>query len=185
VELLIFALFSAVALACAVGVILARNPVHCAIFLLTALFAVAGLFAVLWAEFLAVVQLLVYAGGVMVLFLFVIMLVDLDRRGLAAEVGRVAARPSRAQRWVFALAAIALAVGIGRLFAAAVAPPPPGTSALEQAMRGPFQDQGAVLGNIGYVGQVLYTTYLLPFELASVLLLVAMIGAAVLARRSN
>ena len=75
-ELLIFGILAVIALAGAAGVVLLRNPVHCAVCLLATFFAVAGMFGVLWAEFLAVVQLLVYTGGIMVLFLFVIMLVD-------------------------------------------------------------------------------------------------------------
>ncbi len=183
-ELLIFGLFAVIALAASLGVIVARNPIHSAIFLLAALFAVAGLFAVLWAEFVAVVQLLVYAGGVMVLFLFVIMLVDLDQRGLAADVGRLARRPSRGQRVVFSVAALALAVSLGAVLFRSGPAATPERAAVEQALRGPFQ-AGGVLGNIEWVGQVLYTSYLAPFELASVLLLVGMIGATVLARRSD
>ena len=184
-ELFIFAVFALVALAGAAGVILARNPVHGALSLLVALCAVAALFAVLWAEFLAVVQLLVYAGGVMVLFLFVIMLVDLDQRGLAAEIGRLAPRPSAAQRAVFSGVAVALAALLAWMMSRSVMRVSPARPELEQALRGPFQADGGPLGNTEWVGQVLYTWYLIPFELASVLLLVAMIGATVLARRSE
>ena len=182
-ELLIFGFFALLALLGAVGVIVSRNPVHSAIYLLVALFSVAALFAVLWAEFLAVVQLLVYAGGIMVLFLFVIMLVDLEQRGLDVEAGRVAGHTSRGVKIAGVGATGVFAVGVGWLMTRALPAFPADGTVLKTAMQGPFQADGMVLGNIAWIGQQLYTSYLLPFELASVLLLVAMIGATVLARR--
>ncbi len=184
-ELLVFGIFGVIALGCGLGVILARNPVHCAIYLLGTLFSVAGMFATLWAEFLAVVQLLVYAGGIMVLFLFVIMLVDLEQRGLAIEAGRIANRIGTLHRWLWGSAAGVLAIALGMALSRAVLPHATEQGALMTAMRGPFAGDGAVVGNVEYVGQLLYTSYLLPFELASVLLLVAMIGAIVVARRED
>lgn len=183
VELFIFAVFALLALASAAGVILLKNPVHSAISLLVALCGVAALFALLMAEFLAVVQLLVYAGGVMVLFLFVIMLVDLEQRGLDREAGRIAPRPSIPARISWSVLALITAGGLGWILSRAAARPGPAPAALDAALRGGFGQDGRVLGNIEQVGQLLFTQYLLPFELASVLLLVAMVGATVLARK--
>ncbi len=182
-ELLVFGFFALLALVGAVGLLLKKNPVHCALFLLLTLFAVAAMFAALYAEFLAVVQLLVYAGGIMVLFLFVIMLVDLEQRGLDSEMGRIGVKPSRRWRFLWGVFAVLLAVALGALLLRATNPPQPDAATLTQSLQGPFGADGRALGNIEWVGQLLYTAYLLPFELASVLLLVAMIGATVVARR--
>lgn len=183
VELFIFAVFALLTLASAAGVILLKNPVHSALCLLVALCGVAALFALLMAEFLAVVQLLVYAGGVMVLFLFVIMLVDLEQRGLDREAGRVAPRPSVPARIAWGVLALITAGGLGWVLSRAAARPAPAPAALDAALRGGFGSDGQVMGNIEQIGQLLFTQYLLPFELASVLLLVAMVGATVLARK--
>jgi NADH-quinone oxidoreductase subunit J len=185
VELLVFGFLALLALIGAVGVIFKKNPIHCAVYLLLTLFAVAAMFAVMWAEFIAVVQLLVYAGGIMVLFLFVIMLVDLDRRGLDDEMGRIGTKPSRLHRTIWALIAVALAVALGYIISRAGVRPYPTHNALKEALQGPMSPDRTVLGNVEWVGQLLYTSYLLPFELASVLLLVAMIGATVVARRQG
>lgn len=182
-ELFIFAVFALLTLASAAGVILLKNPVHSALCLLVALCGVAALFALLMAEFLAVVQLLVYAGGVMVLFLFVIMLVDLEQRGLDREAGRVAPRPSVPARIAWGVLALITAGGLGWVLSRAAARPAPAPAALDAALRGGFGSDGQVMGNIEQIGQLLFTQYLLPFELASVLLLVAMVGATVLARK--
>ena len=180
-ELVTFALLGALAVGCALGVIAARSAVHSAVFLLVSLASVAALFVVLWAEFLAVVQLMVYAGGVMVLFMFVIMLVDLERRG--AEGGdRLKAKPTRPMKWVWTLMAVLL---VGLLLTVVLldrpASGPVGEEAVRQALQGGFAEDGVLIGNTERIGVLLYTSYLIPFELASVLLLVAMIGAVVLA----
>jgi NADH-quinone oxidoreductase subunit J len=183
-ELLVFAFFAAVTLLGAVGVVVVNSPVRSAIFLLTSLGAVAGAFVVLWAEFIAVVQLMVYAGGVMVLFLFVIMLVDLERRDDAAAAGRIGLRPHRAQRvtgWVLAV----LFGGAIVALLARLALPAAAESAVVATLRGPFAADGRVLGNTEHIGTLLYTDYLVPFEVASVLLLVAIVGAVVVARRET
>lgn len=184
-ELLLFAMFALIVLAGAVGVIVCRNAVHSAIFLLAALFAIAALFAMLWAEFLAVVQLLVYAGGIMVLFLFVIMLVDLEQRGFDMEKGRVGVHPSVPQKWLFGGIAVVTTVMLGILLTGGLPPMAPTPDALKAAVQGPFAADGRVMGNIEWIGQLLFTSYLLPFELASLALLVAMIGATVIARKDS
>ena len=143
-------------------VILSRNPIHSAIGLVTSFLAIAALYVVLHAEFVAAVQVLVYAGGIMVLFLFVILLVNLRER-----------TPLRLRlRGVLSAAAGALALGAMLLAAT--------RGRISDAPLGvPAGDEG---GNLQAVGSALFRDALLPFEIASVLLLVAMVGAIVLAR---
>lgn len=161
---LMFYLLAAVAIVSAVLVVTRRNPVHSAIFLIITLLSVALLYVQLHAEFLAAVQIILYIGGIMVLFLFVIMLVRLD----------VAARQAPFnQQWMVAglatillLAELLVVIYVGR-----------GTAALPQASAGALQP------NTELIGRTLFQTYLLPFEIASLLLLVAMVGAVLMARR--
>ncbi len=152
---------AALALFAGIMVVSRKNPVHSAVFLVFGFFCVAGVYITLSAEFIAAVQVLVYAGGIMVLFLFVIMLVPLRTR----------VRPLRLKQGAAALLLAAL-VGSAVLV---VYDQVRGTETAGEA--------GAPLGSIESIGTELYTRYLLPFEVASVLLLVAMIGAIVLARR--
>lgn len=159
-----FYLLASLAVVSAVMVVTRRNAVHAALFLVLTFFCVAGIYVVLSAEFLAAVQVLVYAGGVMVLYLFVIMLVPLQAAPSRPPVRHVAG--------ALLLAAL-LATSLVTYFWNA---PPAGGSF---AMSAP----GGGGGNIEAVGMELYRRYLLPFEIASVTLLVAMIGAVVLARK--
>jgi NADH-quinone oxidoreductase subunit J len=159
-----FYILASVCAVSAVMVVTRRNPVHAALFLVLAFFCVAGIYVVLSAEFLAAVQVLVYAGGIMVLFLFVIMLVPL-------EGTRLSVPPVRHVGMSLAAAALLAAVLIS-VFWKAPSPPFLGSTAALTA--------GG--GNMEAVGMELYQRYFLPFEIASVLLLVAMIGAVVLAR---
>ena len=171
-QLLIFYLLAGIAVACAVGVITRKNPVHSALFLVVAFFAVAGIYVVLEAEFLAAVQVLVYAGGIMVLFLFVIMLVDLEERGRQPR----APLAPRALHMVAAVGLPVLTIGaILTVYRALGKVPGWGVSGDTAILR----DHG---GNLESVSVALFQYYALPFELASVLLLVAMIGAIVLAK---
>jgi NADH-quinone oxidoreductase subunit J len=140
------------------------NPVSSALALVVTLCAVAGLFLSLGAQFIAMVQVIVYAGAIMVLFLFVIML--LQMRG-APRGGRQVFGP----RVLGALLGAGLFVQLGTIMAAATYPGGPG----EAAFFGP--------NNTLEIGKVLYSRYLVPFEVTSVLLLVALVGAVVLAKR--
>ncbi len=166
---IVFYCMAACTVAGAAGVIGLKNPVHAALSLLATFLAVAGLFVLMHAEFLAAVQILVYAGGVMVLFLFVIMLV------------RVRTIPQEPQ---YVRGLLPAAVGLGVLLAvlvgvgvwAAVQGNPADGAVLRQV-------QGATLGNTEAVGWNLYRDYLLPFEVVSIVLLVAMIGAIVMGRK--
>ncbi len=167
-ESIAFYTLAALILGFAILVITARNTVHSVLFLVVNFLFVAALYAMLGAQFLAVIQVLVYAGGIVVLYLFVVMLVNLKR---PPEVHK---DPHRRSRLAFLLACVLLAElgaialwGYARPAAAARAPAPAMTAGQ----------------NVEQVGWMLYTNYLVPFEVASMLLLVAMIGAIVLARR--
>ncbi|HYY57330.1 MAG TPA: NADH-quinone oxidoreductase subunit J [Pyrinomonadaceae bacterium] len=184
-EAVFFWVFAVATLVTALLTILARNAVHSALFLISSLIAVAALFIMLGAEFIAGVQILVYIGGVMVLFLFVIMLVNVG----AEERGREAIFNKGPQVWASAVIAVLLAFGL--------------VSALGKGMRGlRSQDRESVERRLDQqkalpvaatgtmkitketerVGSSLYRYASLPFEIASVLLLVAIIGSVMLAR---
>jgi NADH-quinone oxidoreductase subunit J len=147
-------------------VVTAKSTVHSIMFLVVNFLFVAGLYVTLGAQFLAVIQVIVYAGGIMVLYLFVIMLVNLKRPPEAHQDRRRRGRLGL----VFSLVVLAELVAISAY--KFVSP----TAAVA-----PIKPMGA--DNVAQVGMLLYTDYLVPFELASMLLLVAMVGAIVLARR--
>jgi NADH-quinone oxidoreductase subunit J len=168
-DAIVFYTVAALVLAFGVLVVTARNTVHSVVFLVANFLCVAVLFVALAAEFLAVVQVLVYAGGIVVLYLFVVMLVNLR------DLPETPPDPRRRARLGFLLASALLAEVTAILVYAAGRPvPPAGTP-------GALTDQG----NTELVGQLLYTDYLIPFEMASMLLLVAMVGAIVLAKRES
>ena len=154
-----------------IGVLLFKSPVHAALSLLFCFVMVAALFLLRHAELLAAVQVLVYGGGIMVLFLFVIMLVKV--KSLAPE-----------QVYLSRLAPLAVVGGVligvlisfGIIFGVLASGSGDGT-----ALR---SVDGVAVGNTEAIGAVLYTKYLVPFEVVSVVLLVAMIGAIVFGRRS-
>jgi NADH-quinone oxidoreductase subunit J len=165
-QLFLFFVLAAAAIAGALGVVLSKKPVYSALALLLNFVVLAALFITLHAQFLAVVQIIVYAGAIVVLFLFVIMLIGGDLPGLALQTrGRVVAAGVAAVAGVLALAGLVYVVVAGS--PAAVSGAVPGS------------------GSVQAIGEALFTTYLLPFELASVLLLVAMIGAVALARKAG
>ena len=168
-EALIFYLFAALVVVSAILVVTLRNPMYGAIALLVSFLSVAVLFVLRHAEFLAGVQMFVYGGGVMVLFLFVIMLINLE--GLHESRRFLAQLP-----WALILVILAVSM-FGFFFATATFDTVEGVG---EAMR---TIDGEVVGNTEAVGWNLYRDYLLPFEVASVFLLVAMIGAVVLGRR--
>lgn len=160
-----FFVLSAVALIAAIMVITRRNAVHSVIWLIVTLFSVAGIFLMLHAEFLFAVQIILYVGGIMVLFLFVVMLVNLD----------VAVKQQQFRRqWELALlTAILLMAELGYgiyqgRHGFALAP-----AALSPESR----------GNTQAVALALYQNWMLPVEIASLLLLVAMVGAVIMAKR--
>ena len=166
-EAIAFYVISACILGFAVLVISTKDTVHSVLFLVLDFLFVAALYVLLGAQFLAAIQILVYAGGIVVLYLFVVMLVNLKRSPEAH------ADPHRKTKLGFGLAAAVLA----ELALLAVRSSGMPVRPIVQAAEVP------VTGNTEVVGWMLYTSYLIPFEIASMLLLVAMIGAIVLAKR--
>jgi len=165
----IFYFFAAIAVGGAVLTVTRRNAVHSAIFLITSLLATAGIFLQLRAEFLFIVQIILYVGGIMVLFVFVIMLVNLDVSLHQIQFAR--------QKWVALIVALALAGQVGVMFWSAEKLPGQLLPGITPAAADKLP------ANSEAVAQSLFSTYLLPFEIASVLLLVAMIGAVVMAKK--
>ena len=164
-EAIAFYTLSAFILGFAVLVITTKDTVHSVLFLVLDFLFVAALYALLEAPFLAVIQVLVYAGGIVVLYLFVVMLVNLKRPPEAHQ------DPRRRAKLGLGLSA-AILVELAAISAySTTLPPAPATPAIP------------VTGNTEQVGWLLYTSYLIPFEVASMLLLVAMIGAIILAKR--
>jgi len=159
----LFLAFAALLVGCSLMVILHRNPVTSALFLVLAFCSLAGIYLLLQAEFLAMVQVIVYAGAIMVLFLFVIMYLNLKRD---VEDGM----PHVLRRFVGwgigALLLIEGAVYFGRRWALGATLPEPAPT----------------VGNTAAIGQILYSRYLFPFEITSVLLIVAILGAVLIGR---
>jgi NADH-quinone oxidoreductase subunit J len=160
----LFVAFAAVLVVSSLLVILHRNPVTSALFLVTAFCSLAGIYLLLHAEFLGMVQVIVYAGAIMVLFLFVIMYLNLKHD---VETG-VQIALNRGLGWI--LGGVLLAEGV--LFLGRPWAPGP----VEPVVP-------AIAGNTQAVGQLLYTRYLFPFEITSMVLLVAMVGAIIISRR--
>ncbi len=162
-ELVVFWVFAIPLVLTAAGVIVSKSPVYAAMNLVAAFFFMAGLYVLLTAHLIAFMQILVYAGAVMVLFLFVIMLLSLGDEHLEKE-------RTRAMHLVGVLGAVGLAAVLG--------------SAIAQAgeLAGDRARVDGAFGTVKAVGNVLFTEFLLPFEATSLLLLVAIVGAVVVAK---
>jgi NADH-quinone oxidoreductase subunit J len=175
-DVLVFAASAAVILVGALGVVTSRNPVHAALSLVMTLFGVAVLFIEQEADFLAAVQIIVYAGAIVVLFLFVIMFLGVDRRDDIEVEPLVGQRP---------LAALMVAITLGGVIAMAWS---------SHWVTGAHQVVGPIQGHVtnslsspsgepAQLGKQLFTTYLFAFEATAALLVIAVVGAVVLARR--
>jgi NADH-quinone oxidoreductase subunit J len=161
-ELFVFWLFALPLLAAAVGVIWSRNPVNAAMCLVAAFFFLSGIYVLLVAHLVAFLQVLVYAGAIMVVFLFVIMLLALHDEDLKR------ARPTALQ-WAGVFGAFGLVAVV--------------TQAIQDSGLMRFPTLADDFGTVKAVGRLLFTQYLLPFEATSVLLLVAIVGAVVVAKQ--
>ena len=162
-ELILFVFVALAAVSSAVIMITRSHPVQSVLFLIVNFFCLAVLYLLLHAQFIAIIQILVYAGAIMVLFLFVIMLLNLGGEHRSWE------RLSIRKIVAYALAMIVLveiALGIG---ITSLSPRPP----------------AAEVGTVESIGKALYTQYLFPFEVTSMLLLAAMVGVVVLAKKKN
>jgi NADH-quinone oxidoreductase subunit J len=169
VQAIMFYIFAALAVAAGVLVVSSRNPVHSVLFLILAFFNAAGLFVLIGAEFLAMILVIVYVGAVAVLFLFVVMMLDIDFADLRS--GFVRFLPVGALVGFILLAELVLVIGSWVLI-----PGMPGPPAMPAA-------GGFALTNTRALGDILYTRYLFAFQAAGLILLVAMVGAIVLTLR--
>jgi NADH-quinone oxidoreductase subunit J len=164
----VFVAGAAAILVGAFGVILSRNPVHSALSLVLTLFGVAVEFVNQQADFLAAVQVIVYAGAIVILFLFVIMLLGVDRSESLAK------DPLRGQRPTAIILGVVILVEVASI------------ARLDNWATGLHSVAGTISGpgdNIVKLGQAIFTRYLFPFEITSVLLIIAVVGAVILARR--
>lgn len=161
-----FYFLSAMALISAIFVITRRNAIHSALALIVTLLALAGIYLMLYAPFVAGVQIILYAGGIMVLFLFVIMLVNLERAEKEQQFNK---------QW---LVAVVAAGALGLLFVKVFTESKAVAGLVQQPLA-----QLAETSNTQQVGIALYGNYMLAFEIASLLLLVAIVGAVVMAKK--
>jgi NADH-quinone oxidoreductase subunit J len=166
-ELVLFIALGAIAIAAALGVILARTTIYSALFLLVNFCSLAALYLLLNAQFLAVAQIIVYAGAIVVLFLFATMLL-----GGGEETANLKSQITR--NYLAIALAVVLLAEVGYVLV---------SGTLTGAKGSDTPEAIASVGNVQAIGELLFTDYLLPFELAAVLLLIGIIGAVVLARK--
>jgi NADH-quinone oxidoreductase subunit J len=159
-QLAIFFVLATLAVGGAINLIVQRHPIHSALSLIVVMVALAGLYLLMGAEFVAAVQIIVYGGAIMVLFVFVIMLLNagVEERTNASKLAGIAGIP--------------LAVALLGFLAAAIA-------------KSPVPEQSGALADTGKISMQLFQQFVYPFELTSFLILVAIVGALVLAQREN
>ena len=166
--LTIFYIFAVLSVLGALGILFLRNPIHCALSLVGTFFCLGAIYVMLNAEFVAVIQVLVYAGAIMVLFLFVLMLLsskDSERYVNKWSVGKILA----------GLLSLGIFIQIASLFTA---------NELQLGSKGVYPlEVVEEVGSITLIGRLLFTDYILSFEIIAILLLVAVIGAVVIAKR--
>jgi NADH-quinone oxidoreductase subunit J len=170
--MVLFYLFAGVAVVASLLVIAQRNPIYSVLFLIASFGALSGLYVLLEAPFVAMIQIIVYAGAIMVLFLFVVMLLNAPHEDTEEDLERGVRLPSAGRVRTFgALLAIAL---VGELIWVLLGSRRTATA---------FPDEA--VSSVGAIGRSLFTDYAFPFEVTSVLILVALVGAVVLARRER
>ena len=171
-EHLIFYAFAAVAVLGSLFVIVQRNPIYSVLSIIGAFFGLSGLYVLLDAPFVAIVQIIIYAGAIMVLFLFVVMLLNVPRED-AAEWDRTHPlyRP-----WPMRIGAVLALLLIAQLAWALMRTPGLGDG---------VGLQSAGISDVGELGRVLFTDYMFAFEVTSILILASMVGAVILARRQS
>jgi NADH-quinone oxidoreductase subunit J len=168
-EMVLFIILAAIAIIAALGVIIARKGIYSALFLLLNFCSLAGLYLLLNAQFLAAAQVIIYAGAIVVLFLFVTMLLG------GGEEAKGTSNVKRQTSSVLAIAlAIVLFVEVGYVLLSGTLTGTQGSDTPEAIAR---------MGNVQAIGKLLFTDYLLPFELAAILLLIGIVGAVVLAKK--
>lgn len=165
-EIITFIILALIGLASALMLILQKNPVYSALLLITHFFALAGFYLLLNAQFLAVLQILVYAGAIMVLFVFVIMLLNLQNEEALKD-------PFNLRKIVASILGFVLVLQFGVFFFIKA----------KNDLNIKSSPNSIEAGSIKKIGEMLFTTYLIPFEVTSFLLLVGIIAAIVLAKR--
>ncbi len=168
----IFLAFAALAVVAAFNVILQRNPIYSAIGLIVVLASLAALFLTLYAQFIAAIQIIVYAGAIMVLFVFVIMLLNLREEETKTD-------RQKYLKWVAAPLFVALLAEVFAVIRYVGGSPPP------IASPNSISDPAQSLGTVESIANAMFTSYVLPFEATSVLILMAIVGAMHLARRGR
>jgi NADH-quinone oxidoreductase subunit J len=171
-EHLVFYAFAAVTVLGSLFVIVQRNPIYSVLSLIASFFGLSGLYVLLDAPFVAIVQIIIYAGAIMVLFLFVVMLLNVPRED-AAEWDRMHPlyRP-----WPMRIGAVLAVLLVAQLAWALLRTPGIGDG---------VGLQSAAMADVGELGRVLFTDYMFAFEVTSILILAAMVGAVILARRQS
>jgi len=166
--LTIFYLFAALSVFGALGVLFLKNPIHCALSLVGTFFCLGSIYVMLNAEFVAVIQVLIYAGAIMVLFLFVLML-------LSPRDTEMSSNKWTAGKFLAVLLSLGIFVQIAYLFTG---------NELKLGNKGEYPIEVVEeIGSIALIGRLLFTDYILSFEIIVILLLVAVIGAVVIAKR--
>lgn len=169
-QIIAFYVFAAIAVIASLFVVGQRNPMHSVMLLITSFGALAGLYVLLDSPFTAVTQIIIYAGAIMVLFLFVVMLLNVPREQPAPSPLTGLVGPTTLK--IGAVISVLLAVEI--------------VWALSQIGAAAFRtDTAAAVSSVANIGHTLFTTYALAFEVTSILILVAMVGAVVLARKES
>ncbi len=176
-ELIVFIIFGTVSIIGAIAVISFRHPIYSALSLIVTFFSQAGLFVLLGAHFVAAVQVIVYAGAIMVLFLFVIMLLNL---GTLSAKGALTGK----LKGVAVILGILLAVEGVYIAVRALDKTKVGSVVAENA-EAALEDNPIETYDIGHIGDLLFSKYLLPFEVTSLILLAALIGVIVLVKRDK
>jgi NADH-quinone oxidoreductase subunit J len=171
-DVILFFLFGAVAVASSLAVVLQHNPMHSVLMLIVSFAALAGLYINLDSPFTAVTQIIVYAGAIMVLFLFVVMLLNAPREDVASPYGPAYVTLTTGPRKAFAVLSVIL---LGELIVA--------MSQFVSASRPAGPERAAHVSSVREIGIAIFTDYSLAFEATSVLILVAMVGAVVLAKK--
>jgi NADH-quinone oxidoreductase subunit J len=166
-ELVLFIILGAIAIVAALGVIVARKPIYSALFLLVNFCSLAGLYLLLNAQLLAAAQVIVYAGAIVVLFLFAIMFLPQSEKSANRQI-------SKSRQYLAIVLALVLLVEVGYVVVSGTLTGIQGSDTPEAIAR---------IGNVQAIGKLLFTKYLLPFELAAVLLLIGIVGAVVLAKK--
>lgn len=164
---ILFYLLSAIAIGSAIMVVLSKNPVYSVLFLIVTFFAISGHYILLNAQFLAIVNIIVYAGAIMVLFLFVVMLMNLNKQ-------------TEPQKNIWLKVAAVLSGGALLLVLVYASRE---TAATVPTNKAPIEMAGGNIGLIEDLGKTLFTSYVVPFEICSVLFLSAIIGAVVLSKK--